>query len=172
MIDFGHGGVSLGPLESGYSEIIRSWRNNRSIFAWCRQKTVISDLEQERWIDAQSKNPSIQMFGIFRCGEIVGVCGFTDIDHFNRRAEFSLYIAPEHQRKGFATFALKTLFSHGFKDLGFETIWGETFDGNPASFVFEGIGMRREGTRRQFYFKNGKLIDAHLYSVLRSEWLS
>ena len=100
----------------------------------------------------------------------MGVCGFTSIDHFNRRAEFSLYIAKEHQKHGYGAEALRVLFNHGFLDLGFNCIWGETFEGNPATKTFEKIGMKREGTRRQFYFKNGKMIDAHIYSVLGSEW--
>ena len=175
MIDHGLS-VKLEPLDSYLKEIIRDWRNDPEIFQWCRQNTLISDAEQERWFENQSRDPKIQMFSITartKDGlQPVGVCGFTDIDHFNRRAEFSLYIAREHHGRGFGKGALMTLFNHGFIDLGFNVIWGETFDNNPAAKMFEDIGMKKEGVRRDFYFKKGKFINAALYSILRSEWHS
>ena len=169
MISFGYG-ADLIPLDSDCKDTIRRWRNDPAIYKWCRQKTVISDLEHEQWFDTQSKDHKIQMFGINHGASLVGVCGFTDIDNFNRRAEFSLYIAPSFHGRGYGETALKTLIAHGFMDLGFNCIWGETFDGNRAAATFEKVGMKKEGTRREFYFKNGRMIDCHLYSILRSEW--
>lgn len=169
MINYGFN-VTLGPLDSTSKHKIREWRNNPAVYKWCRQRTMISDVEHDRWFEAQSKDPSIQMFSIYSDNRFVGVCGFTSIDNVNRRAEFSLYIAPDSHGDGYGTSALKTLFSHGFKDLGFHSIWGETFEDNKAARMFEKIGMKKEGIRREFYFKNGKFIDAHLYGVLGSEW--
>lgn len=98
------------------------------------------------------------------------MCGLTSIDHLHQRAEFSLYVGPQYRKRGYAKETLKTLFSYGFVALNLNCIWGETFDGNPAAKIFESVGMVREGTRRDFYFKKGKFIDCHLYSVKRSEW--
>lgn len=167
MIDFDHG-VALKPLDSKHSEIIRDWRNNPKIWKWCRQYDVISDLEQERWF--RNQPPDTKMYAIFSGGEIVGVCGFTSIDHVNSRAEFSLYIGPEFQGARLGEKALKTLLSHGFMNHGFNSIWGETFAGNPAAKTFERIGMTKDGTRREFYFRDGKFIDAHIYSITSKEW--
>ena len=50
-------------------------------------------------------------------------------------------------------------------------IWGETFEGNHAYDMFLKLGMKHEGTRRQFYFKEGKHIDAHLVSITRQEFM-
>lgn len=172
MINFSLG-VYLGPLDSAHNDKIRAWRNNPAIYSWCRQIGLISDVDQRRWFEKQSLDPSIRMYGVFDAGKdkLVGVCGFTSIDHVNRRAEFSLYIGKEMQGNRYGENALKTLFRHGFNDLNLNLIWGETFDGNPASRMFEKIGMVLEGTRRDFYFKSGKFIDAHLYSIRRSEWV-
>lgn len=101
----------------------------------------------------------------------IGVCGLTSIDMEARKAEFSLYIGPEHQGKGYGSEALKLLLYHGFLNLGLNQIWGETFDKNPAAKMFEELGFKKDGTRRQFYMKSGKLIDCHLYSILRDEWV-
>jgi ribosomal-protein-alanine N-acetyltransferase len=100
----------------------------------------------------------------------VGVCGLTSIDYLNRRAEFSLYIAPAYQGNRLGEKALACLLTHGFKNLGMHTIYGETFDGNPAIKIFESMGFYREGTRRDFYFRDGGFIDAHIYSLKEGEW--
>lgn len=176
MIDFEFG-VDLEALNAIQAERARKWRNDERIYKWCRQSDVISHADQMDWYERQRNDPTIKMYAIMQRHEksaidadrVVGVCGLTSIDTLNRRAEFSLYIAPEYQRKGLAKAALKTLLRHGFENLNLHLIWGETFDGNPAAKMFEHLGFRHEGTRREFYFKAGRYIDAHLYSVKREE---
>jgi len=172
MIDFNHG-LHLGTIERGYIENLRSWRNNPMVRNWCRQTGLISDLEQEDWYEWQAKDPNSVMYTI-RVPSIayhsVGICGLTSINFIAMHAEFSLYIAPEMRRKGYAVKALKTLFDHGFKDLNLHSIWGETFENNPAFGLFKSLGMKVDGKRREFYYKNGRYIDCHLISLLRSEW--
>jgi ribosomal-protein-alanine N-acetyltransferase len=102
----------------------------------------------------------------------VGVAGLTSLSFANRRAEFSLYIAPKYHRHGLGKMALRLLLLHGFSNLGLNVIYGETFDGNPAAKMFESLGFVKEGTRRDFYWKDGKWLDAHLYSLKREEWTS
>lgn len=170
MITYGFG-VSLGPLDRVQIQKIRAWRNDPQIYKWCRQTDLIADADQEDWFERQRKDPGTRMYLIHAAGgDPVGVCGLTSIDHINRRAEFSLYIAPEHQKAGLGRLALQTLLTHGFSALNLHVIWGETFDGNPAAKMFEALGMKCEGTRRAFYFKEGRYLDAHLYSVLSFEW--
>lgn len=166
--------LSLGPLDSSAVALIRSWRNDYRIWQYTRQNDYLDDLEHESWFRRQSSDPSIKMYRIELTGgdktSLVGVCGFTSIDYRNRRAEFSLYIAPAFQRRGLGKKALAILVSHGFENHGFQVIYGETFAGNPAAGLFEGLGFKLDGTRRQFYYKEGAFIDAHLYSLLREEF--
>lgn len=170
MIYHGHG-VSLGPIDRKHLELMRTWRNNPKIWAWCRQNTLITDLAQEQWYARQSNDPTVRMFMINdERGQPAGVCGFTSIDWVNRRAEFSLYIGPEKHGNGFGKLGLQTLLAYGFKTMGLNCIWGETFDGNPAAKTFEEVGMKKEGTRREFYYRDGRFIGCHLYSILASEW--
>lgn len=133
-----------------------------------------------RWFEKQAKDTSIRMYKIAISFEekkekttktaMVGVCGLTSLDMMNRRAEFSLYIGPEFQGKGFGKKALSCLLTQGFKNLGLQVIWGEVFKGNPALRMFDDIGFKREGIRRDFYFRDGTYIDAHLVSMKASEW--
>lgn len=168
--------VSLVPFDSGLNAKARAWRNDWRIWQWCRQNDLISDLDQTNWFQRQNADPKIKMYGIAAKDPekpekyLVGVAGLTDIDHMNKRAEFSLYIDPDRHGLGLGKATLQVLFDHGFGNLGLNVIYGETFDGNPAAKLFEKIGMVKEGTRRQFYWKDGKYVDAHLYSLTREEW--
>lgn len=170
MIDYGLG-VTLRAIDEIPLEILREWRNDYRIWRYCRQNDIISKFRQNEWKEKIIGDPSIQMYSIFDCNnQGIGVCGLTGLDLVNRHAEFSLYIAPTFQGQGNGKNALKTLISHGFNTYGLEVIWGESFDHNPATKIFTDIEMKQEGTRRHFYFREGGFIDAHLFSILRSEW--
>lgn len=169
MIDYG-AGVQLGPLDSKYNEQIRAWRNDPKVFRWCRQPTIISDVEQQAWFSRQTADPTIKMFSIVQGNALVGVAGFTSIDAVNRRAEFSLYIGPEHQKLRLGRAALETLFNHGFMALNLNVIWGEVFEGNHAFHLFLKLGMIHEGKRQQFYFKDGRYWNADLVSINYAQW--
>ena len=169
-----HFDLKLIPLDSTDVERIRSWRNDYRIWRWCRQSDLISDVEQRDWYTRQSLDPTIRMYGIGWSfegkHELVGVCGLTSLDWLNRRAEFSLYTAPEHHGKGFGRAALRLLLLHAFGNLNLEQIWGEAIDGNPAIKTFEAMGFKRDGLRRRFYWKDGAPHDAVLFSILRREF--
>ena len=172
MIEYEFTKTSLISIDRSDLKKLREWRNCYSIWKWCRQFDVISELDQERWFEKINKSPDIRMYVITDKEKKlrVGVCGLTDIDHVNRRAEFSLYIAPEYQRNGYAKDALKTLFCHGFDNLNLHIIWGETMEGNKALGLFKKLGMKEEGFRRDFYFKDGNYIGATLVSIKNDEF--
>jgi RimJ/RimL family protein N-acetyltransferase len=166
---------------------IRLVRNDPRIRNWCRQHTLITEDNHAKWLHKIDNDSSIKMFTVklrtelpskegmftpdFGSGDLVGVVGLTDINLIHRRAEFSCYIFPEYQRRGYAIDALQTLFRHGFDDWNLHSIWGETFDGNPALSLFtDKLGMIYEGTRRHFYFKNGKYLDALIISITEDEF--
>jgi RimJ/RimL family protein N-acetyltransferase len=169
VIDYGFG-VRLGTISEINPDTMRAWRNEPAIYKWCRQYEPLEANHHYKWLDSLSSKTDIKMYSIRSPEESIGVCGLTSLDLINRRAEFSLYIAPEYHRKGHGEAALKTLCAHGFLVLGLHHIFGETFDGNPAAKSFERVGFVKEGTRRGFYFREGKFIDAHLYSILSEEF--
>lgn len=183
MIDYGHG-IALGPISDVPPICMLEWRNNPVIYRWCRQHTPLEHWEHENWLSSLSIRQDVKMFGILRPADkretterlqvlgnpCVGVCGLTDIDLINGHAEFSLYIDPKCQGRGLGRAALKTLIEYGFDVLRLNHIFGETFEGNPACKMFEGVGFKLEGTRRKFYFREGEYLDAHLYSILSTEF--
>lgn len=149
---------------------LRSWRNDFRVYNWCRQFCHIDESSHRKWFENQSSNKSIEMFSILENGTLKGVCGLTDIDYINSRAEFSLYIGPEFQKNSYAYLALNALLDMGFNKFNLNTIWGECFEGNPAMRLFEKFNFIKEGVRRDFYFRDGKYINAHLISLNRDAY--
>jgi ribosomal-protein-alanine N-acetyltransferase len=171
MIDHGFG-VTLRTLDQSDMIELRDWRNELKIRQWCRQVGLISDLDQEKWFKSQNDDPTIRMFGILDPYKtLCGVCGLTSIDLINRRAEFSLYIAPDAHGRGLGRAALRTLCLFGFLELGLNIIWGESFEKNKAVEIFKAVGFSHEGVRRDFYFKDGRFISADLWSLRHKELL-
>lgn len=154
--------------------ILFEYRNDFNIYKWCRQYGPLHHEKHKDWYHWQANDSKTEMFSICHNNEMlpIGVCGLTDIDFINSRAEFSLYIGKKFQGHGHAKDALRELFHFGFKSLNLNMIWGETFDGNPAMHLFKKIGMEVSGVRPQFYYKDGEYIDAHLLYITREKWLN
>ena len=170
MIKYSHG-VALGPLQRANLELYRGARNTPAIMRWCRQKSLVDEAQQAKWFEAQSADPTIEMFEVVAgTGLSVGVCGFTDIDHHCQRAEFSLYLFPDMQGLGFAEPALRTLVKFGFDELNLNMIWGETVGDNKAQGIFEEVGFEKTGMRPCFYYKDGNFQHSYIYCLLRDNW--
>lgn len=163
--------LSLDTIKHSHRDQLLTWRNNPEIFKWCRQNDLLTDENHKRWFDEISVSTKIKMFSIYESDVMVGVCGLTDIDLINQRAEFSLYIGPEFQGQGIGKDALQLLCLHGFSAYPLNVIWGESYAGNPAIKMFQKIGFKEEGVRRDFYFRNGCHIDAVLFSIKRDEFV-
>lgn len=174
-INYGYG-IGLGVIEYVHNELIRAARNNIEVRRWTRQSGLnSSEAQMNWWKEKYTKDQSMQMFSIYGGGEefadkFSGVCGLTSISAIHRSAEFSIYIVPDQQKLGYGAAALKTLIRHGFEDLNLHCIWGESFSGNNAMRMFEKVGFKKDGIRRQCYYKEGKYVDAHIFTLLRSEW--
>jgi RimJ/RimL family protein N-acetyltransferase len=178
MVNYGFG-VSLERISESDLKFMFECRNEPEVYKWCRQNAPLHWKTHLEWFDWQRKDASTEMFSICvdaHCGDpivdqritekvVVGVCGLTGIDKVNGRAEFSLYIAPNYWGKGFGEGSLKTLFKWGFDALRLNRIWGESFEGNTAWGLFEKLGMEKEGVRREHYYRDGRYIDAALFSI-------
>jgi len=144
--------------------------------SWCRQNELISEEDQEKWEKHTKRDPSIKMFGVeVRLRKIwthIGTIGLTSISRVHRTAEFSLFIGPEWQGKGYGRKALLELLRYGFCHMNLHTIWGETFTKNPAMRMFDVLGFTTEGIHRSRYEKNGERIDTYSVSMTRDEYFA
>lgn len=149
---------------------------------------------QSEWNAWQGRDKSVHMLGIINDTlDNVGTCGLTSIDMEARRAEFSLFIAPEFQGKGLGKTAMRDLLEYGYLTMNLRLIYGETFvypqdariflekneqkfieteEGlvNPAWAMFQDFGFVREGLLRRYYVKFGYYVDAIRFSMEKDRW--
>jgi RimJ/RimL family protein N-acetyltransferase len=102
-------------------------------------------------------------------GALIGGCGF---DGFqvgkSHRAEIGYWLAKPFWGRGIMTGVVRRLCRHAFEDFALVKVTAHVFSYNPASArVLEKCGFLEEGFLRKHYLKDGKLIDARLFGLLR-----
>lgn len=88
-------------------------------------------------------------------------------------AKLGYSIGFEHQGKGYATDAVRTMLDWAFGPLGLHRVTAAVGPDNAASHALvQRLGFRLEGVLRDHVHTNGVWRDSVLYSVLASEWES
>ncbi len=102
-------------------------------------------------------------------GEAVGSIGiFLGNDIAEKSAELGYWLAEEYWRKGIVSSAVLKLCKEAFETFDIVRIYAEPFSYNAGSRgVLEKAGFTFEGTMRSSVFKNGKVFDQSMYSLLR-----
>jgi ribosomal-protein-alanine N-acetyltransferase len=104
-------------------------------------------------------------------GEMVGDCGFFEINVAHARAEIGYVIARQHWGRGVGTAAVSAMVMWGFEALGLHRIEAIIHPDNIGSLrVAEKAGFRREGTMRQPTLIRGSYADMVLYAILVGDW--
>jgi RimJ/RimL family protein N-acetyltransferase len=88
------------------------------------------------------------------------------------QAEIGFTLATEHQRRGYATEAVRAVLDRLFKVQGLHKVTGECDARNTASAaLLERLGFTLEGRLRQQTYIKGEWTDDLLYGLLAPEWL-
>src|SRR6187551_2663119 len=98
----------------------------------------------------------------------VGNIAIQKIDRINRSAELAIIIGDKNYwNKGIGSEAYTLLIDYGFNTLNLNRISsGQTVSNNGMIRVCEKMGMKKEGLLREVLFKNGKYVDAVIYSII------
>lgn len=108
-----------------------------------------------------------EVFCIDINGEAVGAIGIHGIKK-GHKAEIGYWLSKEHRGKGIMSEAVKLLTDYGFKKYELVRIDAFVFHFNAASSkVLEKKGYKEEGLIRKYHLKDGKPVDARLYSIIR-----
>lgn len=82
-----------------------------------------------------------------------------------------IYIGDLSMRgKGYGKQAMLAMLKLCFEDMGLERVYLDHYTGNPASALYQAIGLKYEGVLRNNCRKNGVLYDVHLMSMLKDEY--
>ena len=137
----------------------------------------LSQEDTEQWIrrtwETRKKHQNF-FFAIelIKNKRLLGICGLFGVRKINRKAEVMMTIFEEAQRgKGYGNEALKLLLNYGFNQLNLHRIILFTHEINKrAQQIYEKIGFKPGGRRRQASFFEGAYHDILLYDMLESEF--
>lgn len=104
-------------------------------------------------------------------GLLVGDLGVNFPAGEPRQAEMGFTLAPEHQRQGYATEAVRAVLGHLFGVLGKHRVFASVDPRNAASVaLLRRVGMRQEAHLRQSLWLKGEWVDDLVFAILKSEW--
>lgn len=119
-------------------------------------------------------NKSFVIFQIIdnETGKVIGSCNFHTWYTEHNRAEIGYILTNESYRgKGIMSEVLPPVLEYGFNTMNLHRI--EAFVGptnKPSLKLIRNLKFQYEGHLREHYFKNGKMEDSLIFSLLKSEF--
>lgn len=178
----------LRALEHSDLRQLRDWRNNAQMRRNFREYRELNMHDQEQWFNnICCGNKKYCMFGIVSrneiytdnnkigAGELIGVCGLTNIDWLIRSAELSFYIGADdiYADDIIAKDSVEIMINYAFDSLNLNKVWAELYDFDFKKIqILESLKMKRDGELRDNAFDNGCYHNSYIYSLLRSETIS
>jgi RimJ/RimL family protein N-acetyltransferase len=170
--------VTLGPIQRDYLpryvEWLNDWEVRRFLAPTLPHPYTIQD--EEDWFNHQRNDQSSKIFAILTCaeGKLIGNCGLHQIDWSNRNAILGIFIGDkDFWGRGFGTDTTRTLLRYAFEEANLHRIELEVFSFNQRAIrVYEKVGFKLEGTRRQALYREGAWHDEHIMAILHDEWLA
>jgi len=110
-------------------------------------------------------------YGIVVDGSLIGEAVLNEFDEHNRSISFRIAIWDSGQRdKGYGTEATSLMVDFAFRELPVDRIELEVYCFNDrARQVYEKVGFRLEGVRREALVWDGEKVDALIMSLLRRD---
>lgn len=105
--------------------------------------------------------------------DVIGEIKLNRIRWFNRKAEISLAIKKQFQRKGYGSDALSLLLNYAFNKMNFHRLEAEVIEYNEASIkLVKKFNFVEEGRLREAKYSEGKYWDIIRYGLLKKEFVS
>ena len=166
--------VYLSPMCIDDATKYVKWMNDFKVTDGFNGSKNLITLENEReWIEKNNKDSNFQ-FAIVKQDndELIGNCGFNELDMFNSKASIGVFIGEEENRnKGYGSEALELLISYGFDYLNLNNIMLAVYSFNENAIAcYKKIGFKEIGRRREAYFKNNERYDDIYMDMLRSDF--
>jgi RimJ/RimL family protein N-acetyltransferase len=154
------------------AERFTEWLNDLEILFNLRLYNSVINLEKERmFLEKLSREHNYSIIDLEK-NELLGNCGFFDLDNVNRTAEAGIFIGnKDYWNRGYGTEALALLLDYGFKALNLHNVLIRVYGFNQrARRCYEKVGFREFGTRRQALQRNMEKHDIIHMDVLANEF--
>jgi len=162
----------LSPIDVNDVEKFTEWLNDLEVTKYLIVYPHIISIENEKgFLEKLSKEHTYSIVDNIT-NELIGNCGFGDIDHINQTAEVGIFIGnKKYWNKGYGTEALNLLLDYGFKALNLHNIFLRVYSFNErARKSYEKTGFKIIGKRREALLRDKERHDIILMDILPNEF--
>jgi len=159
-------------IEAAY----KNWTSDEKVTEFLRWSThtdiSITENVIKDWI-AESNNPEFYQWAIVlkKIEEPVGTISVVDKNESLDMLHIGYCVGSRWWHQGITSEAFSAIIPYLFEEVGANRIESQHDPDNPHSGnVMKKCGLTYEGTLRQADFNNKGIVDACMYSLLRSEW--
>lgn len=118
-------------------------------------------------------SPHVRDFEILaEDGTLIGVASIVDISHHNRHCKIGITIGDRsYWGLNYGREALGLVLEHCFEDLDLHRVSTDSFEYNEAwRKLVEWAGFQKEGSERDYLFRDDAFWDKHTYAILEGEY--
>ena len=173
--------LKLIPLERRHLPQLRQLRLDFSTWHYLTDAHPINDLQQEKWFEKISCDPTKMYFAIEvpTTGNVSmlpsyvfgGIIRADEYDKTNRSIRVGVDIVSSSRGNGYGTEALKGFINYLFQHLNIHRVWLLVAQPNiVAKNLYNKIGFTSEGAYREALFRDGEWLDYEIMSLLSTKW--
>lgn len=101
-------------------------------------------------------------------GELIGTCGFHNMNRVHRRSEIGYELAKEHWNRGYITESIEAMLEFGFHVMGLNRIEALVYPENGASHkVLDNLGFQVEGLLEEYAYFRDTYQDLVMHALLK-----
>jgi RimJ/RimL family protein N-acetyltransferase len=131
----------------------------------------------EAAFDADAAKPAADRdgfeMGIEVDGTLIGRISLFHFDRIARTCRLGISIERSVWNKGYGRDAVSTILRYAFEDLNLHRVSLDTMASNERAIrSYLACGFVEEGRLRQYYWFQGRYVDAVEMGILRDEWLA
>jgi len=125
--------------------------------------------EAVNWIKMMQHQDPMVIFSIAVDGNVVGGIGLElRGDVYSKAPLIGYWLGQEYWGRGIMPEAVKLVTNYAFTHLDVVRLQAGIFGNNPKSMrVLEKAGYTKEGVMKSSIFKNGVILDEHIYAIIR-----
>jgi|SRR5680860_91140 len=161
--------IFLRQVDTSDATLLLLWENNPENWKVSETEAPFSLKEIEDYIATASNIRANKQLRLIIChkesSKAIGAIDLFDVDFKNKRAGVGILISNKNERqKGFATEAIQLMSKYTSSVLNFKQLHCLVQSNNLKSIsLFEKQGFIKAGERKNWYYNNGKELDAYFY---------
>lgn len=154
----------------------RNWTSDDNVTEFLRWRTHADIRVTEKvicqWVNESTKTDFYQWAIVLNeIDEPIGTISIVDSNESLEIIHIGYCIGSKWWHQGITSEALSAIIPYFFREVGVNRIESQHDPNNPNSGkVMRKCGLKYEGTLRQADYSNRGIVDACMYSILKSEW--